>query len=315
MGVDVRWIVSPETPSLPLKDPVFGLENFDESVRSPQIAPRLLEFLGGVQLIVLDTYSASIPFMRSLRAASGSALLVIDDFRGRELTGAVDIVLNYGLDALDEDYCWPHCHYLLGPQYCLLRKEFWHLDSHESLPPYTILIPGASDSLGVIPHFIDWWNPKDWGKLIAVAGPLVPHEQLERLSGHARTRHGVEVVHAPPSLPDLIAGATYVICTSSVTAYEALALGKNVAVFQVAENQTRTGQAIETYRLGFNMGQWGTFGGETLEDALFRMKLLGLSGPRTQQWRAVNRRGALKAAKGVLEWFEELTDKPSAQDE
>jgi spore coat polysaccharide biosynthesis predicted glycosyltransferase SpsG len=90
----------------------------------------------------------------------------------------------------------------------------------------------------------------------------------ERLSEAADALPNLSAVRNPLDLPARMARLLAVLCTSSVTSYEALALRKSLVVFQTAENQTAIGCEIERRGLGVNLGAWGTWGGEQLRRSL-----------------------------------------------
>lgn len=216
-----------------------------------------------LDICIVDSYDASPSFLSELRRHSPVALL--DDCRVRPVERDCDIVLNYNLNARMLGYETGQAELLLGPEFTLLRKEFWDLKPEKGNT--ILIIPGASDILNTGEQFFKWWE-KDWPEAELVLGPLVERSKAMRLAGMAVNSPNLSVVHNPPDLPARMAKACSVICTSSVTSYEVLALGKPIAVFQTAENQVGIGMEIERLGLGKNLGFWGTWDEFALKSAL-----------------------------------------------
>jgi spore coat polysaccharide biosynthesis predicted glycosyltransferase SpsG len=203
-----------------------------------------------------------------------------------------DILLNYNLGAESLGYSQKSSKLLLGPQFTLLRKDFWNL---KIVPGERILIiPGAGDSKNTAESFARWWG-KGRPSAELILGPFVEKEKVRTLSGIVQGKPNFSVTHNPLDLPQRMASARSIICTSSVTAYEALALRKPLVVFQVAENQIKLGEEIEKQGLGINLGPWDAFKPEELNKAFFQIKPFPPN--------VVNPFGAKAAAGKIIEWI------------
>ena len=284
----------------------------------------LAPFFDGVDFAVVDSYRASLPWLAW--AAERLPLVVIDDFRDRPVERHATALLNYNLDA----EVWPYAFAsgtlrLLGPDYALLRPEvaLWadRIADEVTSGKAVFFVAGASDMAGVTASVISWWK-EEWPPLMAVVGPLVeePYRQLCR--AEAAERENVALLEAPPDFVERMARSGLVICTSSVTAYEALALRRPLAVFQVADNQRGIGEAIQAKGLGVDLGPWGSFGCPHLE-ALIR-RFCGKDSPAGEDEKGrfvsarggpgatpsaparavVNPRGAHRAAAALVGFFE-----------
>ena len=292
-GVSVSWLVNHEAvPALlkkgfPEKTILSTEKPFGES------QPKVMEAIGETRpdLCVIDSYDAGEEFVRKTRSLS--PVLFIDDNRPRPIEEECDILLNYNLGAEGLGYSGKGAELLLGPEYTLLRKEFAELAPVKG--DKALVVPGASDMSNVGETFAGWWQPR-WPGGEVVLGPLVGEEQYQKVLSAVATQKNLSVLRDPPGLPELMAKAGFVICTSSVTSYEALSLRKPMAVFQVAENQNRIGEEIQRQGLGVNLGQWGSFGPRELEE-LFR-------NPPPPPPRVVNPVGATKAANEIIQWIE-----------
>lgn len=240
-------------------------------------------------LCIVDSYDVPLAFLAELRRYY-SPVALLDDCRVRPVERDCDIVLNYNLNAGLLGYETGQAELLLGPEYTLLRKEFWDLKPGKGNT--ILIIPGASDILNTGEQFLKWWQ-KDWPRAELILGPLVERSKAMRFAGATLNSPNLSVVYNPPDLPSRMANARSVICTSSVTSYEALALGKPIAVFQTAENQVGIGIEIERLGLGKNMGFWGTWDEFAFKSAL---QYLVTEQPCTNP---VNPRGAESAARKI----------------
>ena len=256
-GISCRWVASPEARSLFSQgddvaawgDP-FGLRG--EELLGRHIPPG--------EMVVVDSYLPSMAWFRAV--GSRWRLVVVDDNREREVEDAAAAVLNPNPGAEDLPYRrHPGVRLLLGASYALLRPAFWDLSSEDR--GYVFAVAGASDPQHVLLQLVRWWVPS-WPPLVAVAGPLMREEDVAELQREARGRPFVEVLNAPEDFSERMAAAGRVLCTSSGTSLEALALRKPLVVFQVAANQQRIGEEISRRRWGTNLGFWGAWGPEDL---------------------------------------------------
>jgi len=292
-GVSVYWLVNHEAVPALLKKglsekTIFSMEN-PFGVSQAKAIEEIEK--NRPDLCVIDSYDAGEEFVRKTRSLS--PVLIIDDNRPRPLEEECDILLNYNLGADDLGYSGKEAELLLGPEYTLLRKNFTKLAPVKG--DKVLVVPGASDMNNVGETFAGWWQPR-WPGGELVLGPLAGEEQYQKVLSSAATQKNLSVLRDPPDLPERMAKAGFVICTSSVTSYEALSLRKPMAVFQVAENQNRIGEEIQRQGLGVNLGQWGSFGPRELE-GLFR-------NPPPPPPRAVNPGGAARAANEIIRWIE-----------
>jgi spore coat polysaccharide biosynthesis predicted glycosyltransferase SpsG len=288
LGVAVRWLVNasageivlrrgaPETSVTVMEKP-FG-EGAD-AVLAALSASR-------ASLCIVDGYDASPSFLAELRRFA--PVVLVDDCRVRPVERECDAVLNYNVNADALGYGAGHAELLLGPEFALLRSEFWTLAPGKG--DAVLIIPGASDLLRTGERFVEWWG-SGWPRAELVLGPLVEYSMAERLAEAVGALPNLSAVRNPPDLPARMARSRAVLCTSSVTSYEALALRKPLVVFQTAENQMGIGCEIERRGLGVNLGAWGTWGGEQLRRSLENLP--------PEPVACVNPRGACAAAEAL----------------
>ena len=238
-------------------------------------------------ICIVDGYDASPLFLGELRRIC--PVVLVDDCRVRPVERECDVVLNYNVNATSLGYEAGHAELLLGPKFALLRSEFWSLEPEKG--DSVLIIPGASDLLHTSERFVEWWG-SDWPRAELVLGPLVESSMARCLVEVAEELSNLSTVRNPPDLPARMARSRAVLCTSSVTSYEALALQKPLVVFQTAENQNGIGLEIERCGLGVNLGAWGTWSGEQLRRVLENLP--------PEPAVCVNPLGACAAAEAVL---------------
>lgn len=260
---------------------------------SPEQLPDVRDLARKADLVIVDSYSPDLHYLKQLKAEA--PLMVIDDFGDRPVEEPCDLLLNYNLNAGEIPYEeMPGQPRLLGPRWVLLRPEVG-----QALPVkghYVFFVAGATDLLGVTEDLVRFWEP-DWPALKAVLGPMVPGDLVKRCRELAKAKSNVELLHAPGDFLDRMAAAGKVICTSSVTAYEALALKKDLAVFQVADNQVGIGRAIQGQGYGNDLGWWGN----SMKDRIAAF----LKTPPAVPADAVNPGGAKETARYLIRMLEE----------
>lgn len=220
--------------------------------------------LQGISLAVLDTYGLAMDDLDRLR--SRVKLLVLDDFREFPVEAHSDLVLNYNVLAEELPYRGL-CPLILGPDYALLRSSFKFLEASEG---QTVLFAaGSSDLERSVLKLVNWYDAS-WPPLKAVLGPLTDEAYRNQVQKDALGKKGLEVLCSPLNFDRLLAEAKTVVTTSSVTAYEALALGKATLVFQAAENQRRIGSVLSRLGWALDLGWFKDLGEKDLKEALKR---------------------------------------------
>ena len=106
------------------------------------------------------------------------------------------------------------------------------------------------------------------GRLVVVLGPLVSEEARLRVLRESSGKRKVEILAAPDNFASLPARAGFVISSASVTAYEALSLGKKLAVFTAAANQRGFGEILSGLGAAYDLGDWRGVNIELIREAL-----------------------------------------------
>ncbi len=290
-GVSVSWLVNQPAAEILLRrgaarESVSVIENpFVEG------AARIFEEVAEREptFCVVDSYEAESSFLAELRGLC--KIVLIDDCRTRPVEQECDVLLNYNLNASLLGYETGYARLLLGPEFALLRSSFWDLEPSEG--ESIVIIPGAGDHLNTGRQFMEWWE-EDWLPAELVSGPLVESSVAEALFDAAGVMKNFSVLRDPQTLPEIMAQGRAILCTSSVTSYEALSLRKPLVVFQTADNQLGIGREIERRGLGVNLGPWGEWGRRELRQVIENL-------PPVPD-RAVNPCGAKQAAMELLKW-------------
>lgn len=295
LGAKTSWILNDDSKGMArelvlrnvefVPDP-FNAENF-----------HYIKAYDDVDLVVVDSYTADNAFFTSLQKFK-LKILTISDFSGGVGEKFSSILVDYSINALEKSYLYeeaPDCRYLLGPEYALLRKDFWHLNSDDL--GYVLLIPGASDVAGVGDTVAGWWKA-EWPMLKLVCGPLVSKDKELSIRNIAEDKQNISVLRSPENLPVLIAQADVVVCSASVTMYEALALNKKTAIFTVADNQIGADSYLSENNLAYNLGLWSQVAQNSFAE------IFSFEPARNSLEHLVNPKGALKCAGEILETLE-----------
>jgi len=290
LGAGVSWFLNSESKKLAarfgLKDVFFSDNPFkDENLNIPICT----------DITIVDSYEPGEAFFA--RLAGSRKLAVIADFGSVPSERYTSCLINYSFNAAQGMYnSLPPCRYLLGPSYALLRRDYWDISPSDG--GYVLFAPGAADIADTVSAVIKWWRP-NWPRLIAVQGALTPQSARLPAEEIASGKNNVFVKRDPDDFVLLAAGASLVICTASVTAYEALAMRKRVALFTVADNQEPTAEYLRGRNAAYVMGPWESVCPEMLENAL------SFEPDKNALHNLVNPRGAVDCAKQIKRLFGE----------
>lgn len=284
LGVDSGWILNdaarPQAAALGITDASYLLNPFSDGY---------LPARGSADFAVVDSYIPGADFY--MRASERMPLVVIDDLYDKGVERFADILINYGIGANRSLYGDACRKFLIGPRYALLREEYWRL--RPKAGDYTLFTAGASDVLNCSADISGWWRG-DMGRLIVVLGPLVSEEAKLRVLRETSGKRGAEVLAAPDNFASLLAHAGFIISSASVTAYEALSLGKKLAVFTAAANQRGFGEILSGIGAAHDLGDWRDVNIESIREAL-------MFSPDEDTLRGlVNKRGACACAEAIV---------------
>ncbi|PIE54674.1 MAG: hypothetical protein CSA35_04700 [Dethiosulfovibrio peptidovorans] len=262
MDMTVRWVVPTEVSSSMRNGDVFrAVESFSVSELEPALEQL---YVDRGNLVIADGYRFSADALAWL--GERYFLTVVDDYRHLPVERWASAVLNYNLGAENIPYGLG-ASLLLGPGYVPLRPSF--RDASPRDDGFVFFVAGASDIAGATSGLVSWYG-SDWPPVTVVVGPFVSGVMIDSIRETAADKPGLSVLVAPDNFEVLMARASAVVCTSSVTCYEALALNKPVVVFQVAENQRAIGMSLSDLGWGQSLGWWSDVSAKGLLGALER---------------------------------------------
>lgn len=210
----------------------FGISPLGVSPASHEDATRLVELACAhrANWIVVDGYRFDVEYQRTLKAA-GVKILVVDD--GGQCGGyCADLVLDQNLDASDTPYKnrETYTHLMLGTSYVLLRREFleWRKWERETstLSPRLLVTIGGTDPEGLTGRLVE-----------ALANIALPDLAITVVVGRSNssliklqqfvemTASKVDLVHDPPSMPELMSQSDLAVICAGGTVWELLYMG------------------------------------------------------------------------------------------
>lgn len=253
--------------------------------------------------IVIDSYHVGDTTLAGLREL-GFVVTVIDDLAREPFS--CHLVVNGGPEA-------PALHYrssasdtifLLGPEYALLRSEFWNPPPREprSSVEQVLVSLGAGAPAELIASVLSSLEAVDRDfEITLVRGPFTA-DRGGRAPSTQGSRHPVRVITDPPSVCDPMRSADLAVCGGGQTLLELAAVGTPAIAVQLADNQAGSIRAMVRSGAARLAGIWddpalGVSISMTVHELCERIELrtaLGVAGQRL-----VDGGGAVRVA-GVL---------------
>ncbi len=212
----------------------------------------------GATWAVVDGYQFGADYQRSVRSG-GLKLLFLDDY-GHAGEYAADLVLNQNLSADESAYQnrAAHTRLLLGPQYCLLRREFspWQKWKREiSLLGTRVLITmGGSDPDNFTEPAIAALNlltDQNLEAAVVAGSNNAKFESLERL---ATTRKKITLHRNVSNMAELMAWADVAISAAGTTCWELCLMGLPSLLVDLAENQIPVARELNRRGCAIHLG-------------------------------------------------------------
>ena len=208
--------------------------------------------------LITDGYHFDYAYQKAIKTA-GISLLCVDD-HGYSARWCCDAILNQNLDAekrcrYDNDV--PGAKYLLGSDYCLLRREFLQAPV-ERIPRGRIerllVTLGGSDPENATGATLRLLNAACERSLTIRVLAGVDNPILEQLKAFA-SHHTIEVLTKVTDMPAQYAWADGIISAGGSTCWEWLYVGLPGAIVTIAENQLPIVKALtETRRTAISLG-------------------------------------------------------------
>ncbi|UCE91987.1 MAG: UDP-2,4-diacetamido-2,4,6-trideoxy-beta-L-altropyranose hydrolase [Methanobacteriota archaeon] len=223
--------------------------------------------------IVQDGYHLRVDYQRRLKG-SGLPLLAIDDL-AEERRHSADIVLNQNMYASAEDYrpSGPETRLLLGPNYALLRRDFWRFRGRERRTgevEHVLISFGGSDPRDLTGMALRALADVEGSPEVrAMVGPL--NSRADELRSQAeRTALDAEVLVGVQSMAEMLDWADLVVAAAGSSVYEFAFMGVPALMVQVADNQRLGAAAMAAKGLAVNLGWHEDITIEGLRNAMTR---------------------------------------------
>jgi UDP-2,4-diacetamido-2,4,6-trideoxy-beta-L-altropyranose hydrolase len=149
-------------------------------------------------------------------------------------------------------------HFLLGPEYAILRPEFIACrDKEKKIDDVNqlLLTFGGGDDFGMIQYCLDAINKLDWcGDIYVVVGQANPNidkiVSWISLFGKDRVRLSVD----EPDMAKVMSEADMAIISGGMTTFEAAVIGVPTLMLHFADNQQVNVEAWEQFGVTINLG-------------------------------------------------------------
>jgi UDP-2,4-diacetamido-2,4,6-trideoxy-beta-L-altropyranose hydrolase len=223
--------------------------------------------------IAVDGYHFTADYQRDLKDA-GFKILFLDDY-GHAHHYSADLVLNQNVCAREALYAKRdrHTRLLLGPRYCLLRREFsaWREWKREvpSVGRRLLVTMGGSDPENVTARVVDALGLVGLEELeaIVVVGGSSPHSELLQRPA-AQTGKKISVRRDVTNIAELMAWADVAVSSAGTTCWELFLLGVPALLVDVAENQTALARELGRQHCAIHLGGPGDFTADQLAGQL-----------------------------------------------
>ncbi len=197
------------------------------------------------QAVLVDGRDVTAAYLDRLREA-GCVVIVRDDMA--RFPFSCHLVLNGNADAQRLPYVSTngHTRFLLGPEYVVLREEFWSVPTRAITQPVRqiLLMLGGADPQRLMPGLLRLLNglPGEFA-VTAVVGPYFEDRDAVRQAAAASQRR-VRVLESPTNLRDLMVEADLALSGGGQTLYELACVGCPTVALQVGVDQAGQLQAL-----------------------------------------------------------------------
>jgi UDP-2,4-diacetamido-2,4,6-trideoxy-beta-L-altropyranose hydrolase len=226
--------------------------------------------------VVVDGYQFGKDYQKTLKAA-GFKILFLDDY-GHAEHYCADVVLNQNASADESAYenRESYTRLLLGPQFCLLRREFnaWREWRREiALVGHRVLVTmGGSDPENFTERAIATLNLIEDDELeatVVVGGTNARSELLEEIV--AKGKRKISLRRDVSNMAQLMAWADVAISAAGTTCWEMCLMGLPAILVDLAENQTPVARALDRQGCAKHLGGSSEVSSGMLAEALGKL--------------------------------------------
>jgi UDP-2,4-diacetamido-2,4,6-trideoxy-beta-L-altropyranose hydrolase len=223
--------------------------------------------------IVVDGYHFDSSYQRQLRE-EGWPVLLLDD-HGHEDHYEADLVLNQNIGA--ETSLYPnsgrHTDLLLGPEYALLRKEFWPWESPRRPPRQeatrVLVTLGGADPKNLtssIARALGELNTANIHVTVVMGGSNTHREEVRAAVEEAGS--SVKVQWNVKNMASLMARNDIAVSAGGSTCLELAFMGVPHAVVAVTENQKATTEQLDEDGVAISLGWHETLDASNVKEAV-----------------------------------------------
>jgi UDP-2,4-diacetamido-2,4,6-trideoxy-beta-L-altropyranose hydrolase len=234
----------------------FTVINFNHHVEG--LAFDLREFVDTPKdaITVFDHYDVTAGQMKAYQEA-GNFLVAIDDLGDREITANVILNQNIGAELIYQKKNL-NILYLLGLEYCLIRKQFnkTHRQLEEKDPTSILLTLGGGDiteRLSILLSAIKRVDQLLVNKIkLDVVLPKLPPNDLEKINHITKAYQliSVNMIFDCYDLSDTMKKSKLAISSCGSTVYELASVGVPVLGIAIADNQMPAAIKLEEFGIG-----------------------------------------------------------------
>jgi len=249
--------------------------------------------------IVVDGYQFGADYQLALKLA-GFKVLFLDDY-GHARYYSADLVLDQNVGASEALYIHRETptRLLLGPRYCLLRREFapWRDWKRKvsSVGRRVLVMMGGSDPGNLTARVMDALKLVRCTdmEVTVVVGGSNPHFTMLRKAA-AQSGRKITIKRDVSNVAELMAGADVAVSAAGSTCWELCLLGLPALLVDVADNQTVLAREMNKRGCAIHVGD-RTFSTQNMADNLGRLlnsrDLRHSSSQRSRELVAVGRDG------------------------
>ncbi len=252
-------------------------------------------------IVVFDSYLADLSYIEGL--AKEHFLVQFDD--NNDIYGEIsaDILINGNIHAGDLNYISKkkRTRFLLGPEYLVMKSEYWNPESSDQSENSLLITTGGADFFDLMPEFLE-----DLGKLPlkkrVIVGPGFSESQIRKLEMLSENIIDCELIHKPSSLKEYIAQSSIVISASGSTIYEILTMKRLPVIFTLADNQRMIAKKLESFGIT-NLGWYENIDFKKLPEIILReMDIIDVKKRSLSElFSKFDGKGAMRTAKVIVD--------------
>jgi UDP-2,4-diacetamido-2,4,6-trideoxy-beta-L-altropyranose hydrolase len=253
--------------------------------------------------LVVDHYGLGIEWERYQRPYT-SRLMVIEDLANRP--HAADMLLDQNLRADSgrayEALLPANCLRLLGPEYALLRPQFFEArkscKTRTRIPPRILLFMGGGDeqnvTMGVLKLLQESGSSFSLQTVVGQAHPA--KESIQRLCHEQGWGFHCQVAN----MAALMVESDLAIGAGGVSSWERCTLGLPTLIITLSENQAENADMLERSGAAISLGWWNQLDSGKIRNVLGMLNSERLSAMSQAASALVDGRGAMRVAEALL---------------